>query len=111
MGDTLGSAIGELWPLWRPQELERGAILERALQKVGRLTEPERREAQDEAHRLAGTLAVLGNSEATNQAREVERRFLVGPQRGDAEGLNALVRDLRAALESSDGAPPLGSAP
>jgi HPt (histidine-containing phosphotransfer) domain-containing protein len=111
MGDTLGSAISELWPLWRPQELERMAVLERAVAKLGDLTEAERRTAQEEAHRLAGTLAVLGKVDATNQARELERRFLVGPQHGDAESLNALVRDLRAALESSDGAPPLGSAP
>jgi HPt (histidine-containing phosphotransfer) domain-containing protein len=111
MGDTLGSAIGELWPSWRPREFERIAVLERAVRKLGELTEAERREAQEEAHRLAGMLAVLGNADATNQAREVERRFLAGPQQGDAEALNALVRDLRAALESSDGAPPLGSAP
>jgi len=111
MGDTLGSAIGELWPLWRPRELERIAILERAVQKLDALTEPERREAQEEAHRLAGTLAVLGNTDATNQAREVERRFLVGPDRGDVESLVALIGDLRAALASADDAPPLGSAP
>ncbi|MDA0163767.1 hypothetical protein OM076_26085 [Solirubrobacter ginsenosidimutans] len=49
MGDTLGSAIGELWPLWRPQELERIAVLERAVRRLGELTEADRREAQEEA--------------------------------------------------------------
>ena len=53
MGDTFESAIGELWPLWKPQELERVAVLERAVARAGELTEPERRAAQDEAHKLA----------------------------------------------------------
>jgi HPt (histidine-containing phosphotransfer) domain-containing protein len=111
MGDTLGSAIGELWPLWRPHELERIAVLERAVEQLDSLTEADRRTAQDEAHRLAGTLAMLGDNEAANGAREVERRFLVGPERGDAESLVALVRSLRAALNRAGDAPPLGSAP
>lgn len=99
MDDTFGSAIGELWPLWKPQELERVAVLERAVARAGELTEPERRAAQDEAHKLAGALAALGRPEAANGARELERRFLIGPERGDLEGLTALVRSVRAALE------------
>jgi hypothetical protein len=43
--------------------------------------------------------------------RELELRFLVGPQRGDVASLVALVRTLRGALDSGDDAPPLGSAP
>jgi len=110
MGDTFESAIGELWPLWKPQELERVAVLERAVVRAGELTEPERRAAQDEAHKLAlpraerssplrSALAALGRPEAANGARELERRFLVGPERGDLAGLTALVQTVRAALE------------
>ena len=99
MGDTFGSAIGELWPLWKPQELERVAVLERAVARVGELSEPERRAAQDEAHKLAGALAALGRPEAANGARELERRFLVGPERADLEGLTALLLTVRTAVE------------
>jgi hypothetical protein len=99
MSDTFGSAIGELWPLWKPQELERIAGLERAVARVGELTEVERRAAQDEAHKLAGALAALDRPEAANGARELERRFLIGPERGDLEGLTALVLTVRTAVE------------
>jgi HPt (histidine-containing phosphotransfer) domain-containing protein len=103
MDETLAFAIGELWDQWRPQELERVAVIERAAEKGQYVLERERREAQEEAHRLAGTLAVLGRGSAATGARELERRFLVG----DLREITPLVRELRAALE----APPLGSAP
>jgi thioredoxin-like negative regulator of GroEL len=112
MGDTFGAAIAELWPIWRPQELERIAVLERAVAKLAdELSEPEREAAQTEAHRLAGTFAALGRAEAADGAREVERRFTRRPQHADAASLGALVGTLRAALDSDDITPPLGSAP
>jgi HPt (histidine-containing phosphotransfer) domain-containing protein len=103
MNETLAFAIEQLWHQWGPQELERVAVIERAAQKGPHVLERERREAQEEAHRLAGTLAVLGRSRAATGARELERRFLIG----DLREIAPLVRELRAALE----APPLGSAP
>jgi HPt (histidine-containing phosphotransfer) domain-containing protein len=103
MDETLAFAIGELWDHWGPQELERVAVIERAAEKGPRVLERERREAQEEAHRLAGTLAVFGRSSAATRARELERRLIVG----DLREITPLVRELRAALE----APPLGSAP
>src|SRR3954453_15242359 len=103
MEETLASAIAELWVEFRPQELARVAVLERAAAKGLTVLERERREAQEEAHRLAGTLAALGKGTAATGAREIERRFLAG----DLCDLGPLVRTLRTALE----APPLGSAP
>jgi HPt (histidine-containing phosphotransfer) domain-containing protein len=97
--------------LWRPHEFARLALLERAIGRRTELSEAERREAQEEAHRLAGTLAYLGRIDACDCAREVERRFDVGPERGDAASLIALVAALRVALDQADDAPPLGSAP
>src|SRR5919107_1589233 len=99
MEDTLASAIRELWVQFRSQELERVDVIERAAEKGQTVLERERRDAQEESHRLAGTLAALGKSAAANGARELERRFLAG----DLCDLTPLVRALRAALE----APPL----
>jgi HPt (histidine-containing phosphotransfer) domain-containing protein len=103
MDETFAFAVGALWTRFGPQELERVAVLERAAEKGTLVLERERREAQEEAHRLAGTLAVLGKSAAATGARELEKRFLAG----DLSGITPLLRELRAALE----APPLGSAP
>ena len=103
MDESLASCIRELWAQYRPQELARIAVIERAAEKGCRVLERERREAQEEAHRLAGTLAALGKSTAASGARELERRFLAG----DLSEITPLVRALRAALE----APPLGSPP
>jgi HPt (histidine-containing phosphotransfer) domain-containing protein len=103
MDESLASCIGELWAQWRPQELARVAVIERAVLKGCRVLERERREAQEEAHRLAGTLAMLGRGSAADAARTLERRFVAG----EYDALGPLVRSLRAALE----APPLGSAP
>ncbi|WP_028064236.1 Hpt domain-containing protein [Solirubrobacter soli] len=103
MQDTLSSAIRELWAQWRPTELARVGVIERAAAKGPHVLERERREAQAEAHRLAGTLAVLGETAAADHARALERRFLSG----ELDAIEPLVRSLRAALE----APPLGSAP
>jgi HPt (histidine-containing phosphotransfer) domain-containing protein len=112
MDDTLAAILGEQWPTWRPQELERVAVLERAVAKLGgALSESERRAAQEEAHRLAGTFAALGRTEDADCARELERRFIRRPQHADAASLGALVGTLRAALDSDDNAPPLRSAP
>jgi HPt (histidine-containing phosphotransfer) domain-containing protein len=103
MDETFAFAVGALWTRFGPQELARVAVIERAAEKGTQVLERERREAQEEAHRLAGTLAALGNSSAATGARELERRFL----HGDLDDIAPLVRELRAALE----APPLGSAP
>jgi hypothetical protein len=103
MNESLASCIGELWAEWRPQELARVAVLERVAEKGCRILERERREAQEEAHRLAGTLAMLGRGSAADAARALERRFFAG----ELDAIGPLVRSLRVALE----APPLGSAP
>ena len=103
MDETFAFALGELWTQFGPQELERVAVIERAAEKGTLVLERERREAQEEAHRLAGTLAAFGKRTAAIGARELERRFLAG----DLNEITPLVRELRAALE----APPLGSAP
>src|ERR1700754_4825997 len=100
MDDSLAACIRELWAQWRPQELARVAVIERAAAKGWLVLERERREAE---HRLAGTLAMLGRGSAADAARALERRFFDG----EFDAIGPLVRSLRAALE----APPLGSAP
>lgn len=101
MSDTLGSAMRELWDEWQPQELQRVANLEAAVQVIadGRLTEIERHDAKEEAHRLAGSLAALGCTEGSRCARELERRLVIVPDPHHADGLHALVASLRAAVE------------
>jgi HPt (histidine-containing phosphotransfer) domain-containing protein len=101
MDDTLGAAMDELWERSKPDELARVVVLEVAAGAVaeGALTEPVRRGAQDEAHRLAGALAALGVPEGAKVARELERRFRGGPSIEQADDLAALVAALRTAVE------------
>jgi len=93
--------MDELWELSKPGELERVGVLEVAARAVadGSLTEPVRRGAQDEAHRLAGALAALGLEQGSKPARELERRFRSGPSIEQANELAALVAALRTAVE------------
>jgi len=93
--------MSELWELSKPAELERVRVLEVAARAVadGALTEPVRRGAQDEAHRMAGALAALGVDDGSKSARELERRFRSGPSIEQADELAALVAALRTAVE------------
>jgi HPt (histidine-containing phosphotransfer) domain-containing protein len=101
--ETLGSVIREIWPLWRSEELARLEVLEHAADLGTGLSEAERSAARRESHRLAGTLAALGQRTATDAARELERRLRIG----DLAELGPLVRSVKAALDAA----PLGSAP
>jgi HPt (histidine-containing phosphotransfer) domain-containing protein len=101
MGDTFGSAMGDLWEQSRPRELERVAVLEAAARALaaGALGESLRRAAGDEAHRLAGALAALGVEDGAKAARALERRYRSGPSIEQAHEVAELVAGLRTAIE------------
>src|SRR5438876_6059121 len=99
----LASAMGQLWERCRPEELERIHVLERAVAALmsGGLAESERRRAEGEAHKLAGSLGALGYPAGSSSASELERRFVRVPDPRDAPELSELVGSVRAAVESA----------
>ncbi len=99
---TMASLMGQLWDGHRREEFERVHVLERAVAALtaGTLDDTARRAAEDEAHRLAGSLGALGSEAGVSSARELERRF-VRPAPREAAELSELVGSLRIALESA----------
>ncbi len=63
-----------LWEQFRPTMLERLAILEQTLTmlQAGTLSEERRQQAEQIAHKLAGSLGMFGFAEGTTVAREIE---------------------------------------
>jgi len=70
----LTSALNQLWIRFRPQILERVAILEDAAQAraADALTTEQREAAHSAAHKLAGTLGIFDLARGTDLAREFE---------------------------------------
>lgn len=87
---------------------------------TGSLQDDERQEAQQEAHRLAGTLGTLGIPAATDHARILERRLERGPPYDDEHihevsdhvvALLRLVQEHDEALKAQEAAPASDAAP
>ena len=69
--------LARLWQQFKDVNVERLAVLGRAAEEDGRgtLSEDARREAQREAHRLAGSMGIFGSDDGPRLGREVERLF------------------------------------
>ncbi len=91
-----------LWEQFKGLVLERVAIMEQAAAALGggSLQEGLRRQAEIEAHRLAGSLGSIGFPEGTRIAREIEGVLhdTATLSRERAPQLSSLVAALRQAL-------------
>jgi diguanylate cyclase (GGDEF)-like protein len=113
----LPAAVTAVWLKYRDQVLARVDVLEAAALRLmeGRLSRDERREAEREAHKLAGSVGTFGFAEGSRLAREAET-MLAGPNPpGQAEALRladlavALRRELTASPAPAPPPPPLAS--
>jgi diguanylate cyclase (GGDEF)-like protein len=103
---ALSSAVAGVWARYRDQVLARVDVLEAAALGLleGRLDRDARREAEREAHKLAGSVGTFGFAEGSRLAREAET-MLAGPGAlGQAEALR--LADLAVALRRVLSAPP-----
>ena len=92
------AAMAAMWEEARPRIMERLAVLQAAASAAadGGLDLSARREAEGEAHKLAGSLGMFGYPDGTDVARELET-MLEGDGALDA-GFGALVARLVAIL-------------
>jgi diguanylate cyclase (GGDEF)-like protein len=108
---ALSAAVAGVWGKYRDQVLARVDVLESAAMGIleGRLDREGRREAEREAHKLAGSVGTFGFSEGSRLAREAET-LLAGPAApGQAEALR--LADLAVALRRELTAPPAAAVP
>lgn len=108
----LSAAVAGVWAKYRDQVLARVDVLESAALGLleGRLDRDARREAEREAHKLAGSVGTFGFAEASRLSREAET-MLAGPNppaQADALRLADLAVAIRRELS---GAPSPMSAP
>lgn len=90
-------ALAALWPRFRPTIMERLGVLVQATAALEeqRLSDSLRLKAEQEAHKLAGSLGTFGYTQGTALARAIETRF-----RSDAPLTAADVADLREKVTS-----------
>ncbi len=99
---TLGAVAG-VWNRFKQRVSEQVEVLEQAatalLKKA--LGQELRRQAEREAHTLAGSLGTFGFSEGSRLARKIERMFQAGKSLGQKEAmsLQELVEALRQEME------------
>jgi diguanylate cyclase (GGDEF)-like protein len=107
----LPAAVAAVWLKYRDQVLARVDVLESAALRLleGRLDRDGRREAEREAHKLAGSVGTFGFAEGSRLAREAET-LLTGPNPpGQAEALR--LADLAVAIRRELTAPAPAPAP
>lgn len=109
---TLKARLAELWKRSRSTMLERVEILDKAAAALreGILGAALRGQAQNEAHKLAGSLGTFGLHAATGFAREIENDLRSDSMLGEAQArrFSELAAALRAEIERS---PAIGGAP
>ena len=100
----ISEALDKMWVRFRPQILERVAVLEAAASALtaNNLTASECEAAHSAAHKLAGTLGMFNLERGTNLAREVEAAYAPEspPDPDEAARLASLAAELRAMIES-----------
>lgn len=109
----LSAAIAAAWEQSRPNIVKRVTFLEEtvAAALTGALGDEQRREAEGEAHKLAGSLGTFGFPEGSRLAREVELLLQGSGTLAQAEVLQlselvlALTAQLEHATEPSVGSP------
>lgn len=107
----LTSAVAGVWARYRDQVLARVDVLESAAMRLleGRLDREARREAEREAHKLAGSVGTFGFAEGSRLAREAETLLASPAAPGQAEALR--LADLAVAIRRELTAPPAAPAP
>ena len=75
---NVAAAVAKIWERSKPKIVGRIDFLEQATLALleGKLGEETRREAEREAHKLAGSLTTFGYPEGSRLAREIEQTFL-----------------------------------
>ncbi len=97
-------AVAALWPKVKATMLERVTVIENATLALieGVLTDADRREAEREAHKMAGAIGTFGFTAGSSTARKIEL-LLGGPTKlneADALRLADLVVELRCQLDA-----------
>ena len=107
------AAVAGLWPRFKGTVLGRVEVVEQALSALleGDLTDELRLKAEQEAHKLAGSVGSFGFKEASRLALEIERSFRTGSTLGEAQALSLLhtAAALRRELESRPADHAIGS--
>jgi HPt (histidine-containing phosphotransfer) domain-containing protein len=102
--DELANAIDRLWTKFLPQMEERVAMLQKAAESLrnGSLSEEDQRQANGEAHKLAGILGTFGLQQGTELAREAEEIYAGTLDRSPAvsERLMQIAEQLHAMIAS-----------
>jgi diguanylate cyclase (GGDEF)-like protein len=98
------AAVAGLWPRFKGTALGRVEVVEQALSALleGDLTDELRLKAEQEAHKLAGSVGSFGFKEASRLALEIERSVRSGSNLGEAQAFSLLqtAAALRRELES-----------
>lgn len=104
---ALSAVIAGVWARCSGAVLARVDVLDGAARALleGRLTREERRAAEREAHKLAGSVGTFGFAEATRLSREAEV-LLGGPEPTRTDALR--LAELAAAIRSELAVPPAG---
>jgi HPt (histidine-containing phosphotransfer) domain-containing protein len=104
MGTTppaMAEALARLWTRFLPEIENRLALLESAARSVeaGLLSEEQREEAHQAAHKLSGVLGTFGLHRGTELARQVEVALAEGLPSSAAE-LSSWIAELRLVIDS-----------
>jgi HPt (histidine-containing phosphotransfer) domain-containing protein len=101
LAERTRQAIRGVWQVNRPVYLARVERMEAAAEaaRAGTLELAQRREAEDDAHKVAGAVGTFGFPEASRLAKAFERE-LAGEEPVDGDRLQALAAELRRALEA-----------
>jgi len=113
--ENVAAAVAKIWEHSKPKIISRVDFLEQATLALleGKLEEETRREAQREAHKLAGSLTTFGYPEGSRLAREIEQTFLGVSSLGQnhALRLSEQVLELQQELERPPAVQSLEQAP
>ncbi len=95
--------FGEIWKRAKKQTAERVAVIEQAITALqkGKLSKKLRSQAEQLAHKLAGSLGMFGSDEGSRLAREIELLFQAGIQQPQqVRQLKQLVVALQEEIQS-----------
>lgn len=102
---VLNARLADLWKRSRSKMLERVEVLDRAAEALleGSLQRALRRQAESEAHKLAGSLGTFGLHAATSFARDIEAALRSDSMLGETQAhrFSELVAALRVEIERS----------
>ena len=98
----MAQALDRLWKQYLPTMEERVAVLEKAAQTLagGEISDGERAEANNAAHKLAGVLGTFGLTKGTVLAREAEILYSGdnGTDPDDAAQLTRIAAQLKTMI-------------